>query len=65
MSKKWCRPSVLMAFLSAGLWGTSAFINIPYGIGGDPGTAYRWISVLNGLAALCMALSVILQAFGQ
>jgi hypothetical protein len=54
-----------MAFLSAGLWGTSAFINIPYGIGGDPGTAYRWISVLNGLAALCMALSVILQAFGQ
>jgi hypothetical protein len=52
-----------MAILSAALWGASAFINIPYGIGGDPGSAYRWISVLNALAALCMALSALLQAF--
>jgi hypothetical protein len=61
---KWFRPSVLIAILSAALWGASAFVTIPYGIGGDPGSAYKWISGLNAFAALLMAGSVLLQAFG-
>jgi hypothetical protein len=65
MSKKWLRPSVLMALVSAGLWAFSAFINIPYGIGGDPGSAYKRISALNALAALSMAASALLQAFDR
>lgn len=63
MNRKWCRLSFLTAILSAGLWAASATINIPYGIGGDPGSAYKLISVLNTLAALSMALSALLQAF--
>ena len=63
MNRKWCRPSFLTAILSAGLWAASAFINIPYGIGGDSGPAYKLISMLNALAALSMALSALLQTF--
>jgi hypothetical protein len=65
VSKPWLRPSFLMALLSAALWGASAFVNIPYGIGGDPGSAYKCISALNALAALSMALSALLLAFGH
>jgi hypothetical protein len=54
-----------MALLSAARWAFSASINIPYGIGGDPGPAYKWISALNALAALSMAVSALLQAFGR
>jgi hypothetical protein len=49
MSRKW--PSVLMALISAALWGLSAFVTIPYGIGADPGSAYERIATLNTFAA--------------
>jgi hypothetical protein len=60
MGRKW--PSVLMALISAALWGGSAFVPIPYGVGEDPGSAYKRIATLNALAALSMAASAFLQA---
>jgi hypothetical protein len=57
MSGKWYRPSFLAAIFSALLWGASALINIPYGIGGDPGSAYKEIAALNAMAAVSMAVS--------